>query len=45
MPDIREVLKGLSVEDRAVYMETRNVMRRAYLSCGLPALSILTGQW
>lgn len=32
MPDIRETLNGLSIEDRAVYAETRNVMRRAYLA-------------
>ena len=32
MPDIREVLKGLDAEDRAVYAETRNVMSRAYLA-------------
>jgi hypothetical protein len=40
MPDIREVLKGLSVEDRAVYMETRNVMRRAYLAAHARVLPI-----
>ena len=40
MPDIREVLKGLSVEDRAVYMEARNVMRRAYLAAHAKVLPI-----
>lgn len=32
MPDIRDVLKGLSPDDRASYMEARNIMRRAYLA-------------
>ncbi len=32
MPDIRDVLKGLSPDDRALYSEVRTVMRRAYLS-------------
>lgn len=31
MPDIRDVLKGLSAEDRAIYTEVRTIMRRAYL--------------
>lgn len=31
MPDIRDVLKGLSPDDRALYSEVRTVMRRAYL--------------
>lgn len=31
MPDIRDVLKGLSAEDRAIYTEVRTQMRRAYL--------------
>jgi hypothetical protein len=31
MPDIRDVLKGLSIEDRAIYTEVRTQMRRAYL--------------
>lgn len=31
MPDIRDILKGLSVDDRAVYTEVRTTMRRAYL--------------
>ena len=29
--DIRDVLKGLSVDDRAIYTEVRTTMRRAYL--------------
>lgn len=40
MPDIREVLKGLSADDRAVYAETRNVMRRAYLAAHSRVLPI-----
>ncbi len=40
MPDIREVLKGLSVDDRANYMEARNVMRRAYLAAHARVLPI-----
>lgn len=31
MPDIRDVLKGLSIDDRALYTEVRTTMRRAYL--------------
>jgi len=31
MNDIRDVLKGLDAEHRAVYVETRTNMRRAYL--------------
>ncbi len=31
MPDIRDVLKGLDVESRAIYTEVRTQMRRAYL--------------
>lgn len=31
MNDIRDILKGLDKEHRAVYTETRTAMRRAYL--------------
>ena len=31
MPDIRDVFKGLSPDDRAMYTEVRTTMRRAYL--------------
>lgn len=31
MPDIRDVLKGLSPEFAAIYTEVRTTMRRAYL--------------
>lgn len=31
MPDIRDVLKGLDADHRAVYSEVRTTMRRAYL--------------
>lgn len=31
MPDIRDVLKGLSLDDRALYTELRTSMRRTYL--------------
>lgn len=40
MPDIREVLKGLSAEDRALYSEVRTQMRRAYLSAHAKLLPI-----
>lgn len=40
MPDIRDVLKGLSIDDRALYMEARNAMRRAYLSAHSKVLPI-----
>lgn len=40
MPDIRDVLKGLSPEDRALYSEARTVMRRAYLSAHAKILPI-----
>lgn len=40
MPDIRDVLKGLSPDDRAMYMEARNVMRRAYLAAHAKVLPI-----
>lgn len=40
MPDIRDVLKGLSADDRALYMEARNVMRRAYLAAHAKVLPI-----
>ena len=40
MPDIREVLKGLSNDDRALYMEARNVMRRSYLAAHAKVLPI-----
>lgn len=31
LPDIRDILKGLSETDRAIYTEVRTQMRRAYL--------------
>lgn len=31
MPDIRDVLKGLDIDSRAIYTEVRTQMRRAYL--------------
>lgn len=40
MPDIRDILKGLSVDDRAVYQETRTAMRRAYLAAHAAILPI-----
>lgn len=40
MPDIRDVLKGLSPDDRALYAEVRTVMRRAYLSVHAKLLPI-----
>lgn len=40
MPDIRDVLKGLSAEDRAIYTEVRTQMRRAYLYAHTKTLSI-----
>lgn len=40
MPDIRDVLKGLSPEDRAIYSEVRTTMRRAYLAAHAAKLPI-----
>ena len=40
MPDIRDVLKGLSPDDRALYSEIRTNMRRAYLGCHAKLLPI-----
>lgn len=40
MPDIRDVLKGLSPDDRALYSEIRTTMRRAYLSVHAKLLPI-----
>ena len=40
MPDIREVLKGLSPDDRAIYTEVRTAMRRAYLAAHAAKLPI-----
>lgn len=40
MPDIRDVLKGLSPDDRALYMDIRMQMRRAYLAAHSKLLPI-----
>lgn len=40
MPDIRDVLKGLSPDDRAAYAEIRTIMRRAYLGAHARVLPI-----
>lgn len=40
MPDIRDVLKGLSADDRALYAEVRTTMRRAYLAAHAAKLPI-----
>lgn len=40
MPDIRDVLKGLDVEDRALYSETRTAMRKAYLNAHSKILTV-----
>jgi hypothetical protein len=40
MPDIRDVLKGLSDDDRALYDDVRTTMRRAYLSAHAKLLPI-----
>lgn len=40
MPDIRDVLKGLGIEERAIYTETRTAMRKAYLSAHSKILPI-----
>jgi len=40
MPDIRDVLKGLDADSRAVYTEVRTQMRRAYLYAHSKALPI-----
>lgn len=40
MPDIRDILKGLSPDDRAMYAESRTIMRRAYLAAHAKVLPI-----
>ena len=40
MPDIRDILKGLSVDDRALYSEVRTIMRRSYLATHAKLLPI-----
>lgn len=40
MADIRDVLKGLSPDDRALYTEVRTQMRRAYLYAHSKILTI-----
>lgn len=40
MPDIRDVLNGLSIDDRALYTEIRTAMRRSYLSAHSKLLHI-----
>lgn len=40
MPDIRDVLKGLSPDHRALYSEARTTMRRAYLAAHAAILPI-----
>lgn len=32
MPDIREILNALSIDDRALWSEQRTIMRRSYLN-------------
>lgn len=43
MPDIREVLKALSIDDRALWSEQRTIMRRAYLNAHNETIGI--GNW
>ncbi len=43
MADIREILAALSEEDRAVYTQHRNTMRRAYLTAHNETLGM--DQW
>lgn len=40
MPDIREILNALDIEDKARFLEARNTMRRAFM--GAHAASALT---
>lgn len=40
MSDIRDVLKGLDAEDRALYQEVRTTMRRSYLAAHARLLPI-----
>lgn len=42
MPDIREVLKALSVDDRALWSEHRTTMRRSYLQAHNATVGIAT---
>lgn len=43
MPDIREILNALSVDNRALWSEQRTIMRRAYLNAHNETVGI--GNW
>src|ERR1035437_1909768 len=40
MPDIREVLASLDTDDKARFLEARNVMRRAFMAAHAAALRL-----
>lgn len=43
MPDIREIMAALSVDDRSIYQEARSAMRRAFLTAH--NLTVGIGEW
>jgi len=43
MPDIREILNALSIDNRALWSEQRTIMRRAYLNAHNETVGI--GNW
>jgi hypothetical protein len=43
MPDIREILNALDVDDRALWSEHRTIMRRSYLNAHNETVGM--GQW
>lgn len=43
MPDIREILNALSVDDRALWSEHRTIMRRSFLTAHNATVGI--GDW
>lgn len=40
MPDVREILAALSIDDRALWSEQRTIMRRSYLNAHNQTLGI-----
>jgi hypothetical protein len=43
MPDVLEILNSMSVDDKALYSESRSAMRRAYLNAHNATVGI--GKW
>lgn len=40
MPDIREILSSLDIDDKARFLEARNTMRRSFMAAHAAALPI-----